>query len=49
LYPLTNIDDRLEPWLSGKYQWIHYGEELDGSDTFNGVGVEGGITYRFRF
>ncbi len=98
LYPLTNIDDRLEPWLmagvgfafglseqsenaiggggstivtgiglrggagmdmrligpigisvSGKYQWIHFGEELDGSDTFNGVGVEGGITYRFRF
>lgn len=32
-----------------KYQWIHFGEEMGGKETYNGLGVEGGITYRFQF
>ena len=32
-----------------KYQWIRLGENIGGRDTFNGLGVEGGITYRFQF
>jgi outer membrane protein W len=34
---------------AGKYQWMHYGEELAGIETFRGVGADGGITYRFQF
>jgi opacity protein-like surface antigen len=34
---------------SAKYQWVKFGEELGGMDTFNGLGFEGGITYRFQF
>jgi opacity protein-like surface antigen len=34
---------------AGKYQWMHYGEELVGMETFRGVGADGGITYRFQF
>ena len=34
---------------SGKYQWIRFGEEIDSKDTFKGLGLEGGITYRFQF
>jgi opacity protein-like surface antigen len=32
-----------------KYQWIHFGDEIGGKKTFNGLGLEGGITYRFQF
>lgn len=32
---------------AGRYQWIRYGEELGGTETFNGFGFEGGFTYRF--
>jgi hypothetical protein len=35
--------------LAGKYQWMHYGEELAGTETLRGVGADGGITYRFQF
>jgi hypothetical protein len=33
---------------SGKYQWVHFGDEVGTMETFGGVGFEGAITYRFR-
>jgi hypothetical protein len=30
----------------GKYQWIHFGEEVGTMETFSGVGFEGAVTYR---
>ncbi len=32
----------------GSYQWLHFGEELGTTDTYDGVGVAGGLTYRFQ-
>lgn len=34
---------------SGKYQWIHFGEEVGTMETFHGVGVEGAVFYRVSF
>lgn len=34
---------------SGKYQWIHFGEEVGTMETFAGVGLEGAIVYRVAF
>jgi hypothetical protein len=33
----------------GKYQWIHFGEEVGTMETFAGVGLEGVVTYRVPF
>jgi opacity protein-like surface antigen len=32
-----------------KYQWMHFGDEMGGKATYDGLGVDGGITYRFQF
>lgn len=32
-----------------RYEWVRYGEELLGINTFKGVGFEGAITYRFQY
>jgi hypothetical protein len=32
-----------------KYQWIRLSEEMIGKESFSGLGLEGGITYRFQF
>ncbi len=32
---------------SGKYQWVHFGEDVGTMETFGGVGFEGALTYRF--
>ena len=34
---------------SARYQWLHFGEPVGNTDTYSGVGVEGGVTYRFQF
>ena len=34
---------------NGRYQWTRFSKELGSKDVFNGAGVDGGITYRFRF
>ena len=34
---------------SGRYQWVRFLEELAGSETFQGLGADVGITYRFQF
>jgi hypothetical protein len=34
---------------SGRYQWTRFSKDLGSKDVFNGAGVDGGITYRFRF
>ena len=34
---------------SARYEWLHFGEKVGSLDTYNGVGLAGGITYRFRF
>jgi hypothetical protein len=34
---------------AGKYQWVHFGEELVNMETFSGLGLEGGLTYRLHF
>jgi outer membrane protein W len=34
---------------SARYQWLHFGEPVGSTDTYYGVGVEGGVTYRFQF
>ena len=32
---------------SGKYQWVHFGDEVGTMETFAGVGWEGAVFYRF--
>jgi opacity protein-like surface antigen len=34
---------------NGRYQWTRFSKELGSKDVFNGAGLDGGITYRFRF
>jgi hypothetical protein len=34
---------------AGKYQWVHFGEDLVTMSSYAGVGVEGAVTYRFQF
>ncbi|HET9439875.1 MAG TPA: hypothetical protein VFO52_06875 [Longimicrobiales bacterium] len=34
---------------AGKYQWTRFGEDLGITESFSGVGAEGGLTYRFPF
>ena len=34
---------------SVRYQWLHFGGPVGSTDTYSGVGVEGGVTYRFQF
>lgn len=34
---------------SGRYQWVRFLEELAGSETYQGLGADVGITYRFQF
>ena len=41
------INDIFGVVAGARYQLIDYGDELGGSQTFKGLGFEGGITYRF--
>ena len=34
---------------SGRYQWVRFLEELAGSETYQGLGADLGVTYRFQF
>jgi len=34
---------------TGRYQWTRFSKDLGSRDVFNGAGLDGGITYRFRF
>jgi opacity protein-like surface antigen len=34
---------------NGRYQWTRFSKDLGSRDVFNGAGLDGGITYRFRF
>jgi hypothetical protein len=34
---------------AARYQWLHFGVDVGGTDTYNGVGWEGGVTYRFQY
>jgi hypothetical protein len=34
---------------SARYQWLHFGEQVGGADTYSGLGAEGGLAYRFHF
>jgi hypothetical protein len=34
---------------SARYQWLHFGEDVGSTETYRGLGLNGGITYRFRF
>jgi opacity protein-like surface antigen len=34
---------------NGRYQWTRFSRDLGSKDVFNGAGVDGGVTYRFRF
>lgn len=33
----------------GRYQWMRFSSDVGGQDTFKGVGVDVGLTYRFRY
>jgi hypothetical protein len=33
----------------GRYQWMRFSDDLGSQDAFTGPGVDGGLTYRFRF
>ena len=34
--------------ISGKYQWVRFGEPIINTETFSGLGLEGGVIYRFQ-
>jgi opacity protein-like surface antigen len=34
---------------SGRYQWLGFGEDLGGAKTFEGLGGDLGLTYRFQY
>jgi outer membrane protein W len=33
----------------GGYQWVAFGEDVAGDRTYEGIGVHGGLTYRFQY
>jgi hypothetical protein len=35
--------------VSGRYQWVRFFQDFAGRDTYQGLGVDAGITYRFQF
>ena len=35
--------------LGGRYQWIRFGSEVGGDRTFQGLGFDAGLTYRFQY
>ena len=43
------LTDALGISASGRYQWVRFLEELAGSETYQGLGADLGITYRFQF
>lgn len=43
------LTDALGISASGRYQWVRFLQELAGSETYQGVGADVGITYRFQF
>ena len=35
--------------VSGRYQWVRFFQEFAGRETYQGLGVDVGITYRFQY
>ena len=35
--------------VAGRYQWVRFFQELSGRRTYEGFGIEAGVTYRFQF
>lgn len=35
--------------VAGRYQWVRFFQELSGKRTYEGFGIEAGMTYRFQF
>jgi hypothetical protein len=35
--------------VGAAYQWVRYGDRLDGQDTFRGLAINGGLVYRFQY
>jgi hypothetical protein len=43
------LADALGISASARYQWVRFLQELAGKDTYQGLGADVGITYRFQF
>jgi hypothetical protein len=35
--------------IAGRYQWVRFFQELSSRRTYEGFGIEAGVTYRFQF